>query len=136
MKQAVYILLSVLIFSACDKLFLDVEGNEADLQGKWQQTPADTVYFNFQKSLFQYQIYVKKDSIKQAYGYYTLKENNYIQLDILLQTSQLPSNHWDWDIIPGEDRKDTLRQIFRIDLINSEKLVLSSGNETLRFHKF
>ena len=136
MKKAAYFILFLLILSACDKLFLDVEGNEADLQGKWQLTSADTVYFNFQKSLFQYQIYVEKDSMKHAYGYYTLGNDNSIKLELLRQYSRCPLDHLGWDTIPGENYRDTIYQNFHIDLINSKKLILSSKNETLTFRKF
>jgi hypothetical protein len=136
MKRVAYIVLSLLLLSACDKLFLDVDGDQADLQGKWQLVPADTVYFNFQKNLFQYQIYLAKDSIKQAYGYYTFEENDSIRLDLLPHFTQFLPGQLDWEVIPGENNADTIRKIFHIDLVNSKKLVLTSGRETLTFQKF
>jgi hypothetical protein len=136
MKRVFYTLLVLLMLSACDKLILKVDGDDANLQGKWQQTPEDTVFFNFQKNLFQYQIYVEKDSMKQAYGYYTLNENKTIKLELLQEHSSFSLDHLGWNTIYSGNYQDTIYKIFHVDLINSKKMVLSSGNETLNFQKF
>ena len=136
MRKAAYIILCVLILSACDKLFLDVEGSDADLQGKWQLTPADTVYFNFQKNLFQYQIYVEKDSLKQVYGYYTLYTNDSIRLELYKNTSQIILDPLGWNPHTTEDGLEIVYKNYYIERINSKKMVLSSSDETLSFKKF
>jgi hypothetical protein len=136
MKKVICFILSLLTLSACDKLFLDVEGTDADLQGKWQLTSADTVYFNFQKNLFQFQIYVEKDSLKHAFGYYLLAKNDSIRLELARNTSQYPLDNLAWHPFDDEYHQTMVYKNFRIDLINSKKLVLSSGNEMLTFRKF
>ena len=136
MKRIFYTLLALLMLSACDKLILKVDGDDANLQGKWQQTPADTVFFNFQKNLFQYQIYAEKDSMKQSYGYYTLNKNKTIKLELLREYSSSSLDHLGWDTIYSGNYQDTIYKIFHVDLINSKKMVLSSDDETLTFRKF
>jgi hypothetical protein len=123
--------------SACDKLFLDVEGQEANLQGKWQQDNADTVFYNFQKQLFQYQVYEKKDSASTAFGYYTLQADTAIYIEVLKAFNYISSNQFsDWDIKQAEAEQDTIAKLFRIEHLAKDKMILSSNGKTLSFHKF
>ena len=127
----------LLIFAACDKLFLDVEGKEADLQGKWQKVSADTIFFNFQKEIFQHQRYnAEQDSFFISYGYYKLYGDTAIRLDLLKQYSSGHLDYLGWDTIYAPANKDTLTRKFNIELLTNKKLILSSGEEKLTFKKF
>ena len=133
-----FVICSVFFFCSCDKIFLDVEGKDADLQGKWQMTNVDTVYYNFQNNLFQYQIYWEKDQALVAYGYYILHGDTAIDLQLLRLKSYLPLDHLGWDTIysSSSDGNDTIYKSFKIEQLTSKRLVLSSDNEAIAFHKF
>lgn len=137
MKKYMIIFFSfIILLTACDKIFLDVEGKDADLQGKWQMTPVDTIYWGFQHNLFQCQLFdTYNDTTYQSYGYYTLYGDS-IKLKLLRQYSQFSLDFLGWDTIPGESHKDTIMKVFDIDLLNNKKLILSSGSEKLTLNKF
>ena len=128
----------VFFFCSCDKIFLGVEGKEADLQGKWQMNNADTVYYNFQNNLFQYQVYREKNQSLVAYGYYILHGDTAIDLQLLRMKSYLPLDHLGWDTIYSSisDGNDTICKSFRIEQLTSKKLILSSNIGDITFHKF
>jgi hypothetical protein len=115
---------------------LDVEGKEADLQGKWQMDYMDTVYYNFQKSLFQYQIYEKKDNMSIAFGYYILHGDTAMDLEILSAHTSLSLDYLGWDTIYPSTDREKLIKAFKIEKLTSKKLILSSGSEVFSFHKF
>ena len=125
----------VFLFS-CDKLFVGISGKEADLQGKWQMDNADTVYYNFQNSLFQYQIYLQKDEISSVNGYYTLYGDTAIELRLLREYSPIPLDHLGWDTLYSSTYKDTIFNRFTIEKFTNKQLVLSSNNEKMSFRKF
>ncbi|MDR3217688.1 MAG: lipocalin-like domain-containing protein [Dysgonamonadaceae bacterium] len=123
---------SLFLLVSCDKLFLDVEGSEADLQGKWQMDGVDTVYYNFQKSLFQYQIYRQKDKMTSIYGYYFLHGDTVIDLKLFKKDipSSLTVSGWD-------DADDDMKsKSFRISKLTNKKLILSADDEMISFRKF
>jgi hypothetical protein len=137
MKKTLFFVTFGLLFTiACDKIFLDIEGKEADLQGKWQMDNVDTVYYNFQKNLFQYQIYRKKEAISSAFGYYTLKGDTAIDLKLLREYAPLSLDHLGWDTLFSSVQKDTIFKAFKIEKITSKKLILSSDKGKIAFHKF
>ena len=131
-----FVICSVFCFCSCDKIFLGVEGKEADLQGKWQMTNVDTVYYNFQNNLFQYQIYLVKDQMSAAYGYYTLHGDTAIDLQLLSIHSYLPLDYLGWNILYGSNGNDTIHKLFKIKQLTCKKLILSSDKEEISFHKF
>jgi len=115
---------------------LDVEGKEADLQGKWQMDNADTVFYNFQKNLFQYQIYKEKDQQSVVFGYYVLHSDTAIDIKFLKMQTSIPLDYLGWDTIYSTDGNDTIHKLFRIEQLTSKKLTLSSNNGKMSFHKF
>jgi hypothetical protein len=131
-----FVTCGVFLFCSCDKIFLDVEGKDADLQGKWQMDNADTVYYNFQKNLFQYQIYQQKDKLSIACGYYVLGDTADIDIQLLREQASFPLNYLGWDTIQAPDGNDIIHKLFKIKQLTSKKLILSSGNEDVSFHKF
>lgn len=128
-----FIICSAFFFCSCDKIFLDVEGKDADLQGKWQMDNADTVYYNFQNNLFMYQIYRKKDQISAAYGYYIFHGDTAIDLQLL---KPFPSEYLGWDTIYASNGNDTIHKLFKIKQLTRKKMILSSDGEDNSFHKF
>ena len=112
---------------------------EDRLWGKWQLrevvSPAgveqvDTVWYNFQNSLFLFQVYrPQSDSMQYCYGYNTVTNEMEIQLDLISNPKPvaqfLPYTDW-------EDRQRT----FRIDKLTGSELILSDEEQTYRFRKF
>jgi len=115
---------------------LDVEGKEADLQGKWQMDNADTIFYNFQKNLFQYQIYKGKDQLSEVFGYYILHSDTAIDIKFLRMQTSFPLDYLGWDTIYSSNGNDTIHKLFNIEQLTNKKLVLSSNNGKMSFHKF
>jgi len=137
MKKTLFFVTCSLIFMiSCDKLFVGISGKEADLQGKWQMESADTVYYNFQNSLFLYQIYLKKDKMSQVYGYYILHSDNSLDLRLLREYSPIPLDYLKWDTLYSTTGQDTLFKAFKIEKFTKNQLILHSNNERISFHKF
>lgn len=146
MKNILFVFLFGIIFCvSCDKIILDVDGFEAKIQGKWQLVPADTIYYNFQKNLFGYQIYLNEDSILSVYGYYTLLSDTAVYLELLCKESFI---NYDkrylgsldiigWDTLDGGSASDTLYHFYKIKECASDKMILIDTNEEeLIFEKF
>ena len=137
MKKTVFFVISIILFMvSCDKLFVGVTGKEVDLQGKWQIDNADSVYYNFQNSLFQYQIYTKENNISDVYGYYTLYEDTAIELRLLREYSQISLDHLKWDTLYSATGQDTICKIFNLDKFTKKELILSSDKGKISLHKF
>lgn len=112
---------------------------EDRLWGKWQLREVvsptgveqvDTVWYNFQNSLFLFQVYrPQSDSMQYCYGYNTVTNETEIQLDLISNPKPvaqfLPYTDW-------EDRQRT----FRIDKLTGSELILSDEEQTYRFRKF
>jgi hypothetical protein len=135
-KTMLFVICVMLFLVSCDKIFLDVEGKEADLQGKWQMDNVDTVYFNFQKKLFQYQVYRKPDAASTAFGYYILNGDTAIELELSKKLSSFLPVFLEWDTIYSPDGDKLISKTYKINKLNNKKLILTSDRETLSFHKF
>jgi hypothetical protein len=136
-KTVLFVICNVLFFISCDRIFVHVSGKEIPLQGKWQMIDADTVYFNFQNSLFQYQIYLRKDVMAQAYGYYFIQGDTAIDLRLLREYASFSLNHLGWDTLYSASGKhDTIAKTFIIEHLSRSKLILSSNNGKLSFRRF
>jgi hypothetical protein len=131
-KAFFFAICNLLFLGSCDRIFLDVSGKEADLQGKWQMNDADTVYYNFQKSLFQYQVYLEKDEISYAHGYYVLHGDSAIDLELLGGYTSFPLEILGWQ----PTNANSVSKGFKIKKLTNKELILSSDNEILSFHKF
>ena len=142
-KYLLFLTASLLLF-ACDKLFVNgIEGTDADLQGKWQQTSDNTVYYNFQNNLFEYQKYIGQDSILSIFGYYTLLGDTAIYLELLPKYTEInrvptsyPLDFLEWDIIPGIAATDTLAQQFSLHFTTNQEMRLSNSSKTYVFRRF
>ena len=121
---------------SCDKLFVGISGKEANLQGKWQMDNADSVYYNFQNSLFQYQIYTQKDNMKSINGYYTLYGDTALDLRLLREYSPIHLDYLGWDTLRSSTGQDTIFKRYSIQKLTNKVLVLFSDDGIMSFHKF
>lgn len=124
---------AALLLAACEN------DTEHKLEGKWQLQQvetngevieADTVFYNFQNTLFMYQIYQPAtDSILFRYGYNTLEEEN----KLTLQLEQYP-NSLD-KFLPYTDWNSKTR-VFAIEKLSGRQLILDSEGKRYIFRKF
>ena len=135
-KTVFFVICSFLFLVSCDELFVFVSGKEADLQGKWQMNNANNVYYNFQNSLFQYQIYLQEGTMSSAYGYYNLYGDTAIELRLLRERSSISLDHLGWDTLPSPTYQDTIFKRFKIEKLTNKQLIISSNNGKKSFHKF
>ena len=112
---------------------------EQKLEGKWQLKEVrrqeglaervDTVWYNFQTSLFEYQLYVPAlDSMRNLYGYKTLLGADSLELELTsyFNTTQnfLPLTDW-----------SAPKRLFRIVEQRGDRLVLESDGKEYHFKK-
>lgn len=117
---------------SCDKV-------EHNLEGKWQlktveaggsvQT-VDTVWYNFQTSLFEYQLYnPTADAYSYNFGYKTLEGDTKLELELVIEgnpaTSFLRLTDW-----------TSPKRTFTIDKSSATRLILSGDGKIYTFHKF
>lgn len=149
----IFVCLCSLFLGSCDKMFVDVSGFDAKLQGKWQLQSikddvtiydVDTIYYNFQNNLFQYQVYFKEDSMLCFFGYYTLYSDTAVYLELMSTGASVnnkvytgPLNVMNWDMTGSDSLgNDTVARYFRIKELKKGKLNLVHQNEEYFFQKF
>lgn len=140
MRKWVAITCFVVALVSCNKV-------EHKLEGKWQlktveangvvQT-VDTVWYNFQTSLFEYQLYDASTGIHYYnYGYKTMDGDTKVDLELV--------NYWDEktlpELMPLKDFLlltdwDSSKQAFTIERSSAGDLVLSREGKTYTFKKF
>ena len=129
MVRNILIAFCVILFVSCSK------DTESKLFGKWQLQKVeasgdvqnvDTVYFNFEHSLFMYQVYVTE--IDQ-YGYNTLEGEKTLLLE--LENNPGPISKF----LPYTDWNSS-KQTYTIDKLESKQLILSREGKTYTFRKF
>ena len=125
-----------LIIAVCALLFVSsCSKDERDkLYGKWQMQEidtngtvekVDTIYYNFQHGLFQYQIHNENTGIgRTSDGFNEVIGENQIELEILNE-GLLPYTDW-----------TATKRVFTIDEVTSKRLVLTSGDKTYTFRNF
>lgn len=122
---------SVFLFTACSK-------DENDkLEGKWQlrtvetegqSIVVDTVFYNFQTSLFMYQIYNSAtDGMSRCYGYKELIGQSELQLELVPDVDPDFLKYTDWN---------DLTETFAIEKLTGSQLILSRDNKRYTFRKF
>lgn len=129
MVRNILIAFCVILFVSCSK------DTESKLFGKWQLQKVeasgnvqnvDTVYFNFEHSLFMYQVYVTEiDSFRHQYGYNTLEGEKTLLLELENNPGPLPYTDW-----------NSSKQTYTIDKLESKQLILSREGKTYTFRKF
>ena len=112
---------------------------EHQLEGKWQLKsveqngqiePVDTVWYNFQTSLFEYQVYVPAlDSVRNMYGYKTLVNDQQLELELVSHFITIK------DFLPLTDWSASKRT-FQIEESTGSRLTLSSEGKTYTFKKY
>ena len=132
-KTALVALVLGLACGGCDNSL------EQKLEGKWQLKEVrrpeglvervDTVWYNFQTSLFEYQLYVPAlDSMRNLYGYKTLRGTDSLELELIsyFNTTQnfLPLTDW-----------SAPKRLFRIVEQRGNRLVLESDGKEYHFKK-
>lgn len=117
------------------------EDTQDKLYGKWQlrevieaggtSHPVDTVWYNFQTSVFMYQVAVVSDTstvYHLAYGYNTVEGDSTVLLELVdpVPISEfLPYTDW-----PGA------RRSFTINKVDGKELILSADDKCYIFRKF
>lgn len=124
-------LLAIFLWSACDSYTTEFEGKWqlAEIEYAGNVTPVDTVWYNFQTSLFQYQIYDRTtDQYLAVHGYHTY-ENGILSLDLFQSTEDERNflERTDWD---------SAQRSFSVEEISREKLILSDDGKRYIFRKF
>ena len=112
---------------------------ERQLEGKWQLKTVeqngqietvDTVWYNFQNSLFEYQVYVPAiDSVRNMYGYKTLVDDQHLELELVSYFITIK------DFLPLTDWSSPKRT-FQIEESTGSRLTLSSEGKTYIFKKY
>lgn len=112
---------------------------ERQLEGKWQLKTVeqngqietvDTVWYNFQNSLFEYQVYVPAiDSVRNMYGYKTLVGDQHLELELVSYFITIK------DFLPLTDWSSPKRT-FQIEESTGSRLTLSSEGKTYTFKKY
>lgn len=129
MVRNILIAFCVILLASCSK------DTGSKLFGKWQLQKVetsgdvqnvDTVYFNFEHSLFMYQVYVTEiDSFRHQYGYNTLEGEKTLLLELENDPTFLPYTDW-----------DSAKQTYTIEKLESKQLILSREGKTYTFRKF
>lgn len=133
MKNGIAIACLFVALVSCNKV-------EHKLEGKWQlktveangtvQT-VDTVWYNFQTSLFEYQLYdPAQDVYRTNFGYKTLEEDTRLELELVNYGSTPVErflHYTDWT---------SAKRTFTIERSSVNNLVLSSEGKTYTFKKF
>jgi hypothetical protein len=131
--QAKYYIAALLFFASCssdigDRLEGKWQMREIEVDGKVQKV--DTIYYNFQTSLFMYQIYrPANDTYGHCYGFKMMETKNQVLLELtdysvnvskfLLQT--------DWE---SPSRR------FIVEEVTEKRLVLKSDGKRYTFRRF
>lgn len=118
-----------MLFAACgkdtdSKLFGKWKLQEVEANGVVQQI--DTVFFNFQHSLFMYQVYVPvSDSYTYCYGYCTETAENTLLIELTDSKNFLPYTDWTTD-----------KRTYTIDKLAGKELIMSSEGKRYTFRRF
>lgn len=112
---------------------------ERHLEGKWQLKTVeqngqvetvDTVWYNFQNSLFEYQVYVPAiDSVRNMYGYKTLADDQHLELELVSHFITIK------DFLPLTDWS-SYKRTFQIEESTGSRLILSCEGKTYTFKKY
>lgn len=132
MVRVMVLLVSLFLLASCDK-------PERQLEGKWLLkeveengvvTPVDTVWYNFQTSLFQYQIYDRaSDTYQVCYGYKVMNDEHSLDLELTFDYEGVR------DFLPLTDW-DSAKRHFEIESLTGKELRLSGDGKRYHFSKF
>jgi hypothetical protein len=132
-KKIISQLVALLLLASCTSEISD------RLDGKWQlqqvendgkTQEVDTIYYNFQSSLFMYQIYdASKDAFSHCYGFKVMETKNQAMLELtnysIAISKFLPLTDWD-----APSRR------FTVEEVTDKRLIMTSNNTRYTFRKF
>lgn len=111
-----------------NKLFGKWQLQEVDKAGVIEQT--DTVFFNFENSLFMYQIYVPASGgYRLSYGFNVVEKENTLLLELTNNPKPVK------DFLPYTDWTSAKRT-YQIEKLTIKQLILSSEGKKYTFRKF
>lgn len=123
------LLAGLLILASCSK------DDDDKLEGKWQlrqvevngqTTPVDTVFYNFQNALFQYQVYSPAtEGMRHCYGYKTVGKDRELLLELQDGVKFLPLTDW-----------NDVKEIFTIERLKGKELILERNEKRYIFRRF
>lgn len=128
MRLMTIILGGLLFFASCSK------DDEDKLEGKWQlrqveengvTTKVDTVFYNFQNSLFMYQILTPTSEMCHSYGYKTIVADKQLLLELIDAYEFLKYTDW-----------TSSKETFTIERLTGNQLILDRENKRYIFRKF
>lgn len=127
-KITIAALSSILMLSACDKMTTELEGKwqlkQIECEGSF--TPVDTVWYNFQTSLFMYLIYdTTKDTYSNMYGFNYFEKEGEVRLELSLNEDFRKRTDWASNI-----------RTFKIEKVSRKELILSGDGKKYYFDKF
>lgn len=131
MKKWIGIIIGCIVLNACDSYTTDFEG-------KWQLTEVesadsviqvDTVWYNYQTSIFQYQIYDRStDEYLVVYGYHAYEDE---ELSIeLFQSTELEKaflSRTDWF---------SAQRVFTVEKLSGKQMILTDDGKRYIFRKY
>ncbi|MDR1938341.1 MAG: lipocalin-like domain-containing protein [Tannerellaceae bacterium] len=125
--------LAFLLLAACS------DGISDRLEGKWQlqqveadgqKEKVDTLFYNFQTSLFMYQIYHPAvDTFSHCYGFKIMETKNQVMLELTGYSISLNK------FLPQTDWQSSKRR-FIVEQITDQRLVLNADDKRYVFRKF
>ncbi|WP_085536448.1 lipocalin-like domain-containing protein [Massilibacteroides vaginae] len=128
-RRITALLAGLLILVSCSK------DDDDKLEGKWQLrqvvesgqiTAVDTVFYNFQTSLFMYQVYdPATDGMKHRYGFKTLEADKQLLLQLEYDGDFLQLTDW-----------DSVKESFTIERLKGKELILLRNEKRYIFRKF
>jgi hypothetical protein len=126
---AVFLSSCLICLAACSK------DTDDKLEGKWQMQQieadghvqkTDTIYYNFQTSLFQYQIYnAQTNGYPNRYGFKTMKGDNELLLELEADDVFLKLTDW-----------TSKNRTFTIEKLTGRELILTGDGRRYTFRKF
>ena len=132
MKKSLIIAISALLgLGACDTMTTNLEGkwqlNQIESEGN--VATVDTIWYNFQTTLFQYQIYDRSsDSYRYSYGY-NFYEGDQLTLQLLSDPRPVQ------EFLPYTDWTEATRD-FTVEKVSNTQLILSSEGKRYVFKKY
>ena len=130
MKWALLLLLPAL-WTACDSHTTEFEGRWqlAQVESSGTVTPVDTVWYNFQTSLFQYQIYDRaSDSYPVLHGYHTYADG-VLSIELFQQSESEQA------FLLRTDWSSPFRE-FKVEKLDGKQLILSDDGKRYIFRKY
>lgn len=119
-------------------LMVSCKDDDAKLFGKWQMNEVniggtvsrvDTVFYNFQHSMFMYQIMKNEHVQSFQYGYNTVLQNDSLKIELINDPRNVK------DFLPLTDWKSAVRT-FKMEELSKNKLILSVNDTTYIFRRF